>query len=103
MVAEVVAAAVLFAAPAAAETGVSGARTYSVAMTSIEGAITDRMGSWDARIAELSEGDAVVVEAFNHASRSADPIMLTDLFTDEQAGLNRLSELTGASRGRRTS
>ena len=29
-------------------------------------------------------------------SRSADPIMLTDLFTDEQAGLNRLSELTGA-------
>ncbi|RDH80188.1 DUF3298 domain-containing protein [Mycolicibacterium moriokaense] len=29
-------------------------------------------------------------------SRNAAPIMLADLFTDEQAGLNRLSELTGA-------
>ncbi|WP_234834803.1 RsiV family protein [Mycolicibacterium stellerae] len=29
-------------------------------------------------------------------SRSADPVMLTDLFTDSQAGLHRLSELTGA-------
>ena len=29
-------------------------------------------------------------------SRSAAPMMLTDLFTDGQAGLNRLSELTGA-------
>jgi hypothetical protein len=28
-------------------------------------------------------------------SRSADPIMLTNLFTEEQAGLNRLSEMTG--------
>jgi hypothetical protein len=126
-------------------------------MTSIDGATTDRMGTWDARIAELSEGDPAVVEAFNHAShisaddqidrakaesnpgeqwnfessgqvtfrsiavgqlilgthyygahptsyistvvidsRSADPIMLTDLFADGQAGLNRLSELTGA-------
>jgi hypothetical protein len=29
-------------------------------------------------------------------SRSADPVMLGDLFADEQAGLHRLSELTGA-------
>jgi hypothetical protein len=29
-------------------------------------------------------------------SRSADPVMLGDLFTDQQAGLRRLSELTGA-------
>ena len=145
------------AAPAAAETGVSNDDTYAVTITSIDGATADRMGTWDARIAELSGGDAAVVEAFNYASRtstleqidrvkaesnpgeqwnfeahgqvtfrsiavgqlilgthyygahptsyistvvidsrSADPIMLTDLFTDAQAGLNRLSELTGA-------
>jgi hypothetical protein len=29
-------------------------------------------------------------------SRSADPVMLGELFADEQAGLHRLSELTGA-------
>jgi hypothetical protein len=29
-------------------------------------------------------------------SRSADPVTLGDLFTDQQAGLHRLSELTGA-------
>jgi hypothetical protein len=157
MVAAMVAVAVSLSAPAPAETGVSNAHTYSVAMTSVDGATTDRMGSWDAWIAELSEGDPAVAAAFNHASRtsaqgqidraeiesnpgeqwkfeshgqvtfrsiavgqlilgthyygahptsyistvvidsrSADPIMLTNLFTDEQAGLNRLSELTGA-------
>jgi hypothetical protein len=71
MVAALVAAAVSLSAPAAAETGVSNARTYSVAMTSIDGATTDRMGSWNARIAELSEGDRAVVAAFNHASRTS--------------------------------
>jgi hypothetical protein len=103
-----VAAAVTFASPVAAETGVSNDQTYSVAMTSIDGATIDRMGSRDARIVELSGGDPAVVEAFNHAhpnsfistvvidSRSADPIVLTDLFTDERSGLNRLSQLTGA-------
>jgi hypothetical protein len=155
--AALVAAAVGLSAPAAAETGASNDKTYSVAITPIVGATTDRMGTWDARIAELSEGDPAVVEAFNNASRtsaqdqidrakfesnpgeqwnfeshgqvafrsiaigqlilgthyygahptsyintvvidsrSADPIMLTDLFADGQAGLNRLSELTGA-------
>jgi hypothetical protein len=155
--AALVAAAIALAAPGAAETGVSNAETYAVAKTSISGATTDRMGTWDARIVELSEGDPAVVEAFNHAgqvsaqeqidraeiesnpgeqwhfesngqvtfrsiavgqlilgthyygahptsyigtvvidSRTADPIMLTDLFADGQAGLNRLSELTGA-------
>ena len=149
--------AVVPAAPAAAEPGVSSGKTYSLKMTSIEGATTDRLGHWDAKIAELSVGDPAVVEAFNHASRiaateqidkvkaesnpgeqwnfesygqvtfrsiavaqlilgthyygvhptsyistvvidsrSADPIMLADLFTDPQAGLHRLSELTGA-------
>lgn len=153
----VVAIAVWLASPGVAETGVSNARTYNVATTSIDGATTDRMGNWDARIVELSEGDPAVVEAFNHFSRlsaleqidrakaesnageqwnfeshgqvafrsiavgqlilgthyygahptsyistvvidsrSADPIMLTDLFSDDQAGLSRLSELTGA-------
>ncbi|HKV22733.1 MAG TPA: DUF3298 domain-containing protein [Mycobacterium sp.] len=157
LVATLVVAAVLLATPAAAEAGVSNDRTYTVAMTSIGGATADRMGSWDARIAELSEGDPAVAEAFNRAgrasaqeqidraelesnpgeqwnfeshgqvsfrsiavsqlilgthyygahptsyistvvidSRSANPIMLTDLFADEQAGLNRLSEMTGA-------
>ena len=71
MVAALVAATVSLSAPAAAETGVSKAHTYSVAMTSIDGATTDRMGSWDARIAELSEGDPAVVAAFNHASRTS--------------------------------
>jgi hypothetical protein len=145
------------AAPAAAEPGVSSGKTYAVKITPIEGATTDRLGHWDAKIAELSSGDPAVVEAFNHASRiaateqidkaktesnpgeqwnfesngqvtfrsiavaqlilgthyygvhptsyintvvidtrSADPIMLADLFTDQQAGLHRLSELTGA-------
>jgi hypothetical protein len=144
-------------ATASADTGVSSGKTYSVKVTSIEGAVTDRLGHWDARIAELSGGDPAVVEAFNHASRiaateqidraksesnpgeqwnfeangqvtfrsiavaqlilgthyygvhptsyintvvidsrSADPVMLADLFADEQAGLHRLSELTGA-------
>lgn len=157
MSAALVSAVVWLASPAAAETGVSNDRTYSVETTSIDGATTDRMGNWDARIVELAEGDSAVVEAFNHASRtsaleqidrakaesnpgeqwnfeshgqvafrsiavgqlivgthyygahptsyistvvidsrSADPIMLTDLFTDDQAGLDRLSELTGA-------
>jgi hypothetical protein len=149
--------AVVPTAPAAAEPGVSSGKTYSLKMTSIEGATTDRLGHWDAKIAELSAGDPAVVEAFNHASRivatvqidkvkaesnpgeqwnfesygqvtfrsiaaaqlilgthyygvhptsyistvvidsrSADPIMLADLFIDPQAGLHRLSELTGA-------
>jgi hypothetical protein len=157
MGAALMAAAIGLSAPAAAETGVSNEMTYFVAITPIDGATTDRMGTWDARIAELSGGDPAVVEAFNQASRasaqeqidraemesnlgehwnfeshgqvvfrsiavgqlilgthyygahptsyistvvidsrSADPIMLTDLFSDEQAGLNRLSELTGA-------
>jgi hypothetical protein len=157
MAVALVAAAVAGTAPAAAETGMSNAKTYAVAMTSIDGTTADRMGRWDARIAEFSEGDPAVVEAFNHASRTsaqsqidraeiesnpgeqwnfeargqvtfrsiavsqvilgthyygahptsyistvvidsrnADPIMLTELFIDEQAGLNRLSELTGA-------
>jgi hypothetical protein len=157
VVASIAVAVVTVAAPAVAETGVSNDRAYSVAITPIEGATTDRMGRWDARIAQLSEGDAAVADAFNRASRtsaqeqinraeiesnrgeqwnfeshgqvsfrsiavgqlilgthyygahptsyistvvidsrSAAPIMLTDLFTDEQAGLNRLSELTGA-------
>jgi hypothetical protein len=155
--AALLAAAVTLAAPVAAETGVSNEEAYTVAVTSIDGATTDRMGTWEARVVELSEGDPAVVEAFNHASRisaegqidrakaesnpgeqwnfesngqvtfrsiavgqlilgthyygahptsyistvvidsrSADPIMLTDLFADEQAGLNRLSQLTGA-------
>lgn len=155
--AALLAAAVTLAAPVAAETGVSNEKAYTVAVTSIDGATTDRMGTWEARVVELSEGDPAVVEAFNHASRisaegqidrakaesnpgeqwnfesngqvtfrsiavgqlilgthyygahptsyistvvidsrSADPIMLTDLFADEQAGLNRLSQLTGA-------
>ncbi len=157
MGAALTAAAIGLSAPAAAETGVSNETTYSVAITPIDGTTTDRMGTWDVRIAELSEGDSAVVEAFNQASRtsaqqqidwakiesnpgehwkfeshgqvafrsiavsqlivgthyygahptsyistvvidsrSADPIMLTDLFADDQAGLNRLSELTGA-------
>lgn len=143
--------------PAAAETGVSNAQTYAVTTTSIDGATADRMGRWDVRIAELSQGDPAVVDAFNRASRTsaldqiekakaesnpgeqwnfesagtvtfrsiavaqlilgthyygahptsyistvvidsrgADPIMLTDLFTDAQSGLDRLSEVTGA-------
>lgn len=145
------------AAPAGAQSGASNGKTYSVTTTSIDGATTDRLGNWDAKIAELSGGDPAVVEAFNHAgriaaqeqvdrakaesnqgeqwkfesngqvtfrsiavaelilgthyygahptsyistvvidSRSVEPIMLTDLFTDGQAGLSRLSELTGA-------
>ena len=145
------------AAPAAAEPRVSSGKTYAVKITPIEGATTDRLGHWDAKIAELSGGDPAVVEAFNHASRiaateqidraktesnpgeqwnfesngqvtfrsiavaqlilgthyygvhptsyintvvidsrSARPVMLADLFADEQAGLHRLSELTGA-------
>ncbi len=157
MTAALLAAAVTLATPGAAETGVSNEETYAVAVTSIDGATTDHMGTWDARVVELSEGDPAVVEAFNHASRisaeeqidrakvesnpgeqwnfesngqvtfrsiavgqlilgthyygahptsyistvvidsrSADPIMLTDLFADGQAGLNRLCELTGA-------
>jgi hypothetical protein len=157
MGAALTAAAIGLSAPATAETGVSNETTYSVAVRPIDGTTTDRMGTWDVRIAELSEGDPAVVEAFNQASRtsaqqqidwakiesnpgeqwnfeshgqvafrsvavgqlilgthyygahptsyistvvidsrSADPIMLTDLFADDQAGLNRLSELTGA-------
>jgi hypothetical protein len=148
---------VSLAAPAAAETGVSSGKLYSVRMTSLAGATTDRLGTWDAKIADLSGGDPAVSEAVNQAggaaaqeqidraksesnvgeqwsfdsngqvtfrsiavaelilgthyygahptsyistvvidSRSADPIMLADLFTDEQAGLHRLSGLTGA-------
>ncbi len=159
MVATAVAVVLLaFAAPAAAETGVSNGKTYSVTTTPIDDATPDRFGQWDAEVAELSGGDPAVVEAFNHASRtsvqgqidkakagvnageewsfesngqvtfrsiavaqlilgtqyygahptsfistvvidtrSADPIALTDIFSDEGAGLNRLSELTGAS------
>jgi hypothetical protein len=157
MGAALTAAAIGLSATAAAETGVSNEKTYTVAITPIDGTTTDRMGTWDVRIAELSEGDPAVVEAFNQASRtsaqqqidrakiesnpgeqwnfeshgqvafrsvavgqlilgthyygahptsyistvvidsrSADPIMLTDLFAEDQAGLNRLSELTGA-------
>lgn len=145
------------APPASAETGRSNDEVYTVTSTSIDGATTDHMGNWDARIVELSEGDPAVADAFNTAcrtsaqdqidraeaesipgeqwnfqsngqvtfrsiavgqvilgthyygahptsyistvvidSRSADPIMLTDLFADPQAGLNRLSEMTGA-------
>lgn len=144
-------------ATASADTGVSSGKTYSVKVTSIEGAVTDQLGHWDAKVAELGGGDPAVVEAFNHASRiavteqidraktesnpgeqwnfesngqvtfrsiavaqlilgthyygvhptsyistividsrSADPVTLADLFADEQAGLHRLSELTGA-------
>lgn len=157
MAAALVVAALALAAPAAAETGVSNDKAYTVAVTPIEGETADRMGRWEARIAELSDGDPAVVDAFNRASlssaqgqidraavesnpgehwnfeshgqvafrsiavgqlilgthyygahptsyistvvidsRNAGPIMLTDLFVDEQAGLNRLSELTGA-------
>ena len=157
MTVALLAAAVMLAAPGAADTDVSNEETYAVATTSIGGATTDGMGTWDARIVELSDGDPAVAEAFNNASRmsveeqigrakadsnpgeqwnlesngqvtfrsiavgqlilgthyygphptsyistvvidsrSADPIMLTALFADEQAGLNRLSELTGA-------
>lgn len=149
--------AIASAAPAAADTGVSSGKTYSVTLSPIQGATTDRLGNWDANIVELSGGDPAVVEAFNHSSRiaaqdqidevkmesnpgeqwnfesngrvafrniavaqlilgthyygahptsyistvvidsrSADPIMLADLFTDERAGLARLAELTGA-------
>jgi hypothetical protein len=145
------------AATAAADTGLSSGKTYSVRVTSIEGAVTDQLGHWDAKVVELAGGDQAVVEAFNHASRiaaaeqidraksesnpgeqwnfesngqvtfrsiavaqlilgthyygvhptsyintvvidsrSADPVMLADLFADVQAGLHRLSELTGA-------
>lgn len=157
MVVAAMAVAISPVAQARAETGVSNGETYSVATHSIDGATTDRFGTWDAKIDELSDGDPAVVEAFNHAStiavqeqvdqamgasrdgekwtfesngrvtfrsiavaelilgthyygahptsyistvvidsRSADPILLTDLFADEQAGLDRLSELTGA-------
>ncbi len=156
----VVAAAAVAISPAPharAESGVSNGKTYSVTTNSIDGATIDRLGTWDAKIGELSGGDPAVVEAFNHASgvaaqeqvdramsesregeqwtfesngqvtfrsiavaelilgthyygvhptsyidtvvvdsRSADPILLTDLFADGQDGLNRLSELTGA-------
>jgi hypothetical protein len=149
--------AVALAAPAAAETGTSNGKTYSVTTAPIEGATPDRLGKWDAEIATLTGGDPAVVEAVNHAgrtsaqdqidevkggvydgeewnfesksqitfrsiavaqliignlyygahpstyistvvidSRSTDPIMLTDLFTDAAAGLRRLSEQTGA-------
>ena len=59
----------MLAAPAAAETGVSSGKTDSVVRTSIDGTTTDRMGNWDLKIA--------------------------DLFANERAGLNRLSEVTG--------
>lgn len=71
MWAALLACAVWLSAPAAAETGVSNDETYAVETTAIGGATTDGMGTWDARIAELHEGDPAVVEAFNHASRNA--------------------------------
>jgi Protein of unknown function (DUF3298) len=149
------AALVTTAAPASADTAISNGQTYTVTMTSIEGATDDLQGHWNARFAELSAGDPAVAAAFNSASRAAAqdqiddikavategwqwnfeatgqvtvrsiavaqaivgtsyygasptvhvgtvvidsrtarPIMLTDLFTDDQAALDRLSEQT---------
>jgi hypothetical protein len=149
-------------APATPGSGVSNGHSYSVAMTSIDGSTPDNMGRWSGEIGQLSGGDSVVVEAFNHASqaaahqlieqtrayymvrgmkwsfglhsgvtfrniaigqwilgsdytssvatvfprtvvidsRTAQPIGLADLFTNEQAGLNRLSEQTKIIRTR---
>jgi hypothetical protein len=149
-------------APATPASGVSNGRTYSLAMTSIDGSTPDNMGQWSGEIGQLSGGDSAVVEAFNRASqaaarqlieetrtyytgrgmnwrlglhsgvtfrniaigqwildsdytssvatvsprtvvidsRTAQPIGLADLFTNEQAGLNRLSEQTKIIRTR---
>jgi len=62
---------VALAAPAAAETGVSDGKTYSITMTSIEGSTDDHLGNWDAKIDELSGGDPAVVQAVNAAGRTA--------------------------------
>ncbi len=51
-------------APAAAESGVSNGRSYTVTMKTIEG--TDP-GRWHVEIGQLSGGDPAVVEAFNNA------------------------------------
>jgi hypothetical protein len=129
---------------------------YTVTMTQIRGESFDELGSWTSDFGVLEGGDPAVVEAFNHASRTAvldqideavkatsegttpwtfeatgqvsfrpiavaqiiygslgfgahptayistvvidtrstDPIMITDLFVDPQAGLDRLAEQT---------
>ncbi len=74
------------AAPAAAETGVSSGKTYSVTVSSIQGAMTDRLGTWDAKIVELSGGDPAVVEAFNHSSRIAAQEQIEKVKTESNPG-----------------
>jgi hypothetical protein len=141
------------AAPAAADSGVSNGKTYTVTFAETNGATPDKSGTWHTKIGQLSDGDPAVVEAFNKASqtssrqmldffmdwqgtkfdlditghvtirntaiaqliggtiyccahpttrtntividsRTAKPITLADLFANEQAGLNRLSQQT---------
>lgn len=67
----VVVATLTLAAPASAETGVSNGRTYTVTMTSLDGATSDNLGHWRVQAAQISGGDPAVVEAFNIASQSS--------------------------------
>jgi hypothetical protein len=90
--------AIWLATPAAAETGVSSGETYSVAITSIDGATTDRMGDWDLKIAELSGRDPAVVAAFNHASSTSAQEQIEKV----KAEVNQGEEWTFDSKGQVT-
>ena len=53
------------------QTGVSNGKTYTVAITSIDGSTTvGQGGDWHAQVGQLSGGDPAVTEAFNKASQS---------------------------------
>lgn len=62
---------VALAAPTSAETGISGGKTYTVTMTSLDGVTPDGLGHWRLQASQLSGGEPAVVEVFNAASQAS--------------------------------
>ncbi len=82
-------------APAAAETGVSNGRTYTVTATNLAGVTPDHMARWTADILQLSDGDHAVVAAFNSASRASAQGQIDKFIADRPGNWESTLEATG--------
>lgn len=66
--------------PVPATEGRSSGQSYAVQSIEIDGATTDKVGTWTAQAAQLRRGDQRVADAFNAASRNS----VTDLIKAAQ-------------------
>ncbi|WP_006246099.1 hypothetical protein [Mycolicibacterium tusciae] len=67
----VLVATVATAAPASADTGISGGKSYTVTMTSLDGVTPKGFGHWRMKAGLLAGGEPAVIESFNAASQAS--------------------------------